>query len=118
MAITVETGSVEVGQLTHTSLRIRLLDVEPMSYREHAQAQRACGTELKLTTSCPASNRQLAEVSTPSWNWPTGGGPNLGLVYAAIPKLSRHSSGLSEPRETLIRFALYERMYGATTSMN
>jgi hypothetical protein len=47
-----------------------------------------------------------------------GCGQKLGLVYAASPRLSRYSSGLSEPRETLIRFSLYQRMYASTTSMN
>ena len=40
---------------------------------------------------------------------------NLGLGYAAIPSLSRYSSGLSEPREILIRFSLYQRMYMSST---
>jgi hypothetical protein len=31
-------------------------------------------------------------------------------AYAAIPRLSRYSSGQNEPSETLIRFALYQRM--------
>ena len=31
--------------------------------------------------------------------------------YAAKPKLSRYSMGLSAPREILIRFSLYQRMY-------
>ena len=35
---------------------------------------------------------------------------NLGLVYAAMPRLSRYSSGLREPRGILIRFLLYQRM--------
>jgi len=39
-----------------------------------------------------------------------GCGKNLGLFYAAIPRLSRYSIGLREPRESLIRFALYQRM--------
>jgi hypothetical protein len=39
-----------------------------------------------------------------------GCGRNLGLVYAASPRLSRYSRGLSEPSEILIRFSLYQRM--------
>ncbi len=39
-----------------------------------------------------------------------GCGRNLGLFYAAIPRLSRYSIGLRKPRESLIRFALYQRM--------
>ena len=39
-----------------------------------------------------------------------GCGQNLGLGYAAMPRLSRYSNGLREPRETLIRFSLYQRM--------
>ena len=32
----------------------------------------------------------------------------LGLVYAANPRLSRYSIGLSEPKDILIRIALYQ----------
>ncbi len=39
-----------------------------------------------------------------------GCGVNLGLVYAVSPRLSRYSRGLSEPREILIRFSLYQQM--------
>ena len=39
-----------------------------------------------------------------------GCGGILGLVYAVSPRLSRYSRGLSEPREILIRFSLYQRM--------
>lgn len=39
-----------------------------------------------------------------------GCGRKLGLGYAAIPRLSRYSSGLREPREILIRFSLCHRM--------
>lgn len=39
-----------------------------------------------------------------------GCGVKLGLVYAVNPRLARYSMGLSEPREILIRFSLYQRM--------
>jgi hypothetical protein len=39
-----------------------------------------------------------------------GCGGILGLGYAVSPRLSRYSTGLSEPREILIRFSLYQRM--------
>ena len=39
-----------------------------------------------------------------------GCGVKLGLVYAAIPRLSLYSMGLSEPRDILIRFSLYQRI--------
>ncbi|WP_210546735.1 helicase-related protein [Rhodoferax sp. PAMC 29310] len=39
-----------------------------------------------------------------------GCGVKLGLVYAVIPRLARYSMGLSEPREILMRFSLYQRM--------
>ena len=39
-----------------------------------------------------------------------GGGVKLGVVYAAIPRLSLYSMGLSEPRDILIRFSLYQRI--------
>ena len=39
-----------------------------------------------------------------------GCGGNLGLGYAVSPRLSRYSRGLSEPREILIRFSLYQWM--------
>ncbi len=39
-----------------------------------------------------------------------GCGQNLGLGYAEMPRLSRYSNGLREPREILIRFSLYRRM--------
>ena len=39
-----------------------------------------------------------------------GCGVKLGLVYAVIPRLSRYSMGLSEPRDILMRFSLYQRM--------
>ena len=41
---------------------------------------------------------------------PRGCGLKLGLVYAAIPRLARYSRGLSEPRDILIRFSLYQWM--------
>ena len=34
----------------------------------------------------------------------------LGLVYAVNPRLARYSRGLSEPREILMRFSLYQRI--------
>ena len=37
-----------------------------------------------------------------------GCGGNLGLGYVASPRLARYSRGLSEPREILIRFSLYQ----------
>lgn len=37
-----------------------------------------------------------------------GCGVILGLVYAANPRLSRYSRGLSEPKDILIRFSLYQ----------
>ena len=40
--------------------------------------------------------------------WGCGG--ILGLGYAISPRLSRYSAGLSEPREILMRFSLYQRM--------
>ena len=39
-----------------------------------------------------------------------GCGVKLGLVYAVNPRLARYSMGLSEPREILIRFSLYQRI--------
>ena len=39
-----------------------------------------------------------------------GCGVKLGLVYAVNPRLSRYSMGLSEPREILMRFSLYQRI--------
>jgi hypothetical protein len=39
-----------------------------------------------------------------------GCGEKLGLIYAAIPRLIRYSTGLSEPSEILIRFSLYQRI--------
>ena len=34
----------------------------------------------------------------------------LGLVYAVNSRLARYSRGLSEPREILMRFSLYQRI--------
>lgn len=43
--------------------------------------------------------------------FPRGGADkNLDWFYAAIPRLTRYSIGLREPREILIRFSLYQRM--------
>jgi len=42
----------------------------------------------------------------------------LDSFYAAIARLSRYSSGLREPSETLILFATYQRMYESNVSMN
>lgn len=47
-----------------------------------------------------------------------GCGVKLGLVYAVSPRLARYSRGLSEPREILMRFSLYQWMYASTTAMN
>lgn len=49
---------------------------------------------------------------------PRGCGQIPGLIYAVIPRLCRYSIGLRDPSETLIRFALYQRIYESTTSMN
>lgn len=47
-----------------------------------------------------------------------GADKNLDWFYAASPRLTRYSIGLREPREILIRFSLYQRMYESTASMN
>lgn len=39
-----------------------------------------------------------------------GCGVKLRLVYAVNPRLARYSMGLSEPRDILIRFSLYQRI--------
>jgi hypothetical protein len=39
------------------------------------------------------------------------------MIYAAIPRRSRYSTGLRESSETLIRVALYQRMKESTISM-
>ena len=39
-----------------------------------------------------------------------GCGAFLGPDHAAIPRLSRYSTGLRAPSEILIRFSLYQRM--------
>ena len=39
-----------------------------------------------------------------------GCGRILGLGYAVSPRLARYSRGLSEPREILMRFSLYQQM--------
>jgi PAS domain S-box-containing protein len=44
-------------------------------------------------------------------SWSTGGADkNLDCFYVASPRLTRYSIGLRAPRETLIRFSLYQRM--------
>ena len=62
------------------------------------QALRCVGADRKLTI------------------WGCGG--ILGLGYAVSPRLARYSRGLSEPREILMRFSLYQWMYSSTVSMN
>jgi hypothetical protein len=47
-----------------------------------------------------------------------GADKNLDWFYAASPRLTLYSIGLRAPREILIRFSLYQRMYEPTTSMN
>ncbi|OJZ08243.1 MAG: hypothetical protein BGP22_10270 [Variovorax sp. 67-131] len=47
-----------------------------------------------------------------------GADKNLDWFHAANPRLTRYSMGLREPREILIRFSLYQRMYESTASMN
>lgn len=49
---------------------------------------------------------------------PGGADKNLDWFYAASPRLTRYSIGLREPREILIRFSLYQRMYESTASTN
>ena len=39
-----------------------------------------------------------------------GCGVELGLIYAAIPRVNRYSTGLGDPSEILIRFLLYQRI--------
>ncbi len=52
------------------------------------------GADLKLTT------------------WGCGG--KVGLIYVVSPRLSLYSEGLSDPREILIRFSLYQWIYEST----
>ena len=47
-----------------------------------------------------------------------GADKNLVWFYAASPRLTLYSIGLRAPREILIRFSLYQRMYESTISMN
>ena len=47
-----------------------------------------------------------------------GCGGFLGLGYAAIIRLVRYSTGLRPPREILIRFSLYQRMYESRAWVN
>ena len=61
----------------------------PIGLEDHYQALSFVNGDLKLT------------------HWGCGG--NLGLVYDIIPRLCLYSSGLREPRESLIRFSLYQR---------
>lgn len=42
-------------------------------------------------------------------------GIELVLVYAVSPRLFRSSMELNEPRDILMRFSLYQRMYQSTT---
>ena len=42
---------------------------------------------------------------------PRGCGVFLGLIYVVKPKLSRYSMGLRKPRDSLIRFLLYQLIY-------
>lgn len=48
----------------------------------------------------PVELKSLAGMRTKTW-----------AGYAARPRLSRYSVGLRAPREILIRFLLYQRMY-------
>ena len=48
----------------------------------------------------------------------TGCGVKLGLVYAVSPRLACYSRGLSEPREILMSFSLYQRMYANNRAMH
>jgi len=47
-----------------------------------------------------------------------GCGGFLGLGYVAIIRLLRYSTGLRAPREILIRFSLYQRMYESRAWVN
>ena len=50
-------------------------------------------------------------VSIPVEIDPAGMRTKTWTGYAAKPRLSRYSMGLSAPREIFIRFSLYQRMY-------
>ena len=43
-----------------------------------------------------------------------GCGGKVGLIYVVSPRLSLYSEGLSDPREILIRFSLYQWIYEST----
>ena len=45
---------------------------------------------------------------------PRGCGGKVGLIYVVSPRLSLYSEGLSDPREILIRFSLYQWIYEST----
>ena len=57
----------------------------------------------ELRADASSEQRVTADSNLISW----GCGVKLGLVYAVNPRLSRYSMGLSDPRDILIRFALY-----------
>ena len=61
----------------------------------------ACNTAPTMMPMGVDADRKLT-------HWGCGG--NLGLVYTVSPRLTRYSRGLSEPREILMRFSLYQRM--------
>lgn len=43
-----------------------------------------------------------------------GCGGKVGLIYVVSPRLSLYSEGLSDPRDILIRFSLYQWIYEST----
>ena len=67
------------------------------------------------------SRRHKSQIPPPGsiFNRPGGGAAQFLDWFQLIkPRLSRYSMGLREPRDILIRFSLYQRMYSCTARMN
>jgi hypothetical protein len=87
-AITFSTLIMAAGLATAGGVGTVDHDPLPTIQRATADQDQGVGADRKLT------------------HW--GCGVKLGLVYAVNPRLSRYSMGLSEPKDILIRFSLYQ----------
>lgn len=78
----------------------------------HSPVQRALGRRLPVSRQARKEGGAILDGNA------GGADENLDCFYAASPRLTRYSMGLREPRDNLIRFSLYQRMYESTASMN
>ena len=93
-----------------------VIDFGGTSSRAICQTPMPCRAITRISTACSWVNivgGQRAPIIAKAGHFysdAVGVRQKSSTVYVAMPSLARYSRGLREPRETLIRFSLYQRM--------